>query len=283
MKNVPPIPTAVYDLWFPDGTLVIRAGVKLFKVTKSIIAARSTVFRDMLALPQEPGDAAAEVYEGCPSVTLTDEADDVEVFLRAIFDSSYFMPHPEPFKRLPLLGILRLSHKYDVQYLFKRGLKHLEPAFPIAFGSMDSSSSDYFGLTANGEKRADISIVDRNQLMTIDALRRVSALWLLPAAFYLTCQSLSHDLLTAVGCKNVDLEDIILCVRGKRILSLDHTNIFSRLHGNFLADRHCTTEAQCRQARQAAVGHYFETVDLGYDSDIFASWVVDPHCARCVA
>ncbi|KAJ7048631.1 hypothetical protein C8F01DRAFT_1188873 [Mycena amicta] len=270
MENVPLIATAVDDLWFPDGTLVIRAGAKLFKVFQSVLAARSTVFRDMLALPQEPMDAVGEVYEGCPSVTLTDDGDDVEVFLRAIFDSSYFMPHPEPFKRLPLLGILRLSHKYDVEYLFKRALKHLEPAFPFAFSGRIESWRLFDLARDEGENDAIW-----NQLMTIGALRRVGALWLLPAAFYVTCQSLLDDLLAVRECKNVDLKDIILCLRGQRSLSDEHAFVFSR----FLCDSSdkCPTKVECEAARKFLVQAYFDSVLDGsvYNSDILGSWVVD--------
>ncbi|KAJ7320757.1 hypothetical protein DFH08DRAFT_890153 [Mycena albidolilacea] len=56
---------------------------------------------------------------------LHDSAEDVEVFLRAICDSSYFMPAPAPNDRPVVLAILRLSHKYDVPYLYKRALDHL--------------------------------------------------------------------------------------------------------------------------------------------------------------
>ncbi|KAJ7112038.1 hypothetical protein C8R43DRAFT_903739, partial [Mycena crocata] len=58
-------------------------------------------------------------------VLLHDSAADVEVFLRAIFDSSFFMPPPELIQLDFLLSILRLSHKYNVQYIHRRALKHL--------------------------------------------------------------------------------------------------------------------------------------------------------------
>lgn len=87
----------VDDLWFSNDTLVIKAQKKVFRVTKSILAARSSVFRDMVAFPQPTSDQT-NVVDGSPVVTLHDAAADVEVFLRAIFDSrcvsdlSYFPP-----------------------------------------------------------------------------------------------------------------------------------------------------------------------------------------------
>lgn len=78
----------VGDLWFTRDTIVIRAEETIFQVTRSILAARSTVFQDMMAFPQPPGDDT-EFIDGSPVVRLHDSAADVEVFLRAIFDSKY--------------------------------------------------------------------------------------------------------------------------------------------------------------------------------------------------
>jgi hypothetical protein len=79
-------PSRVDDLWFPTDNLVIRAGNKIFRVSGAILAARSTVFRDMIAFPQ-PANGYIEQIDGCPVVRLPDSAEHVEVFLRAIFDS----------------------------------------------------------------------------------------------------------------------------------------------------------------------------------------------------
>ncbi|KAJ7452205.1 hypothetical protein FB451DRAFT_695926 [Mycena latifolia] len=60
--------TRVDDLWFPEGTLVIRAERTIFRVIQSILAARSSVFRDMLALPQ-PTDSDTEIIDGSPGLS----------------------------------------------------------------------------------------------------------------------------------------------------------------------------------------------------------------------
>ncbi|KAJ7457722.1 hypothetical protein FB451DRAFT_1097886 [Mycena latifolia] len=112
----------VQDLWFSNDTLIIKARQKIFRVSKSVLAARSAVFRDMVAFSQPADSSDVELVDASPVVSqaLHDSADDVEVFLRAIFDSSYFMPPPETVS----LQVV-LSHKYDVEYLHRRALKHL--------------------------------------------------------------------------------------------------------------------------------------------------------------
>lgn len=79
-------PTRVDDLWFAADMIVIRAETKIFRVSGAILAARSTVFKDMIAFPQ-PTSGDREEIDGYPVVLLHDTARDVEVFLRAIYDS----------------------------------------------------------------------------------------------------------------------------------------------------------------------------------------------------
>lgn len=62
----------VEDLWFNSDALVIRAERKLFRVTKSILAARSTVFRDMVAFPQPTSNDTTEFVDDSPVLLLHD-------------------------------------------------------------------------------------------------------------------------------------------------------------------------------------------------------------------
>lgn len=59
--------TRIDDLWFEDGSLVIKAEEKLFRISKCLLAARSTVFTDMLSLPAVP-DGEMELIDGIPVV-----------------------------------------------------------------------------------------------------------------------------------------------------------------------------------------------------------------------
>ncbi|KAJ6523160.1 hypothetical protein B0H19DRAFT_854030, partial [Mycena capillaripes] len=115
-------------LWFSNDTLVLRAENSIFRVSKSMLAARSSVFQNMFEFPP-PASGGDQVMDGSPVVRLHDSAADVEAFLRAIFDSSYFMPPPAPVDDVVVLGILRLSHKYGVNYLHKRAILHLETIY----------------------------------------------------------------------------------------------------------------------------------------------------------
>ncbi|KAJ6583480.1 hypothetical protein DFH09DRAFT_1144604 [Mycena vulgaris] len=164
--------TQIEGLWFSNETLILRAENSIFRVTKSILAARSPVFQSMFEFPQ-PSSAGDEMMDGSPVVRLHDSATDVEPFLRAIFDSSYFMPPPAEIDFHAALGILRLSHKYDVDYLHKRALQHLETVYPIDVAKVPAQTSVNY---ENGVIALD--------LKAIPIFQEVGATWLLPYAFY---------------------------------------------------------------------------------------------------
>ncbi|KAJ6592203.1 hypothetical protein DFH09DRAFT_1306096 [Mycena vulgaris] len=85
----------------------------------------------MFSIPQPPS-ADTECMDGYPVVKLHDDAYELEVFLEAIFDSSFFMPPPAAPKVEDIIGVLRLSHKYDVPYLRRRSLEHFGTIFPTS-------------------------------------------------------------------------------------------------------------------------------------------------------
>ncbi len=72
------------DVWFNDGTLVLKAENKLFRVYGGLLATVSSFFRHLLSTP--PPKEGNIVFEGCPIVLLDDSADDLSCFLKAIFD-----------------------------------------------------------------------------------------------------------------------------------------------------------------------------------------------------
>ncbi|KAJ7150658.1 hypothetical protein C8R46DRAFT_1358185 [Mycena filopes] len=162
----------VDGLWFSTEKLVVlRAREQIFRLPQFTLAARSPVFEAMFQFPQpDPNtmNTDQETIDGVPVITLFDLPSEVEPFLRAIFDSSYFMPPPANVSFYDVLGVLRLSHKYDVAYLYQRALLHLETIYPVHLASVPDSRDD--GLIV--------------ALTAIPVLHAVEANWLLPYAYY---------------------------------------------------------------------------------------------------
>ncbi|KAJ7685846.1 hypothetical protein B0H17DRAFT_985496 [Mycena rosella] len=172
----------VEDLWFPDADLILRAENTLFRVHSSILGARSCVFRDMVAFPQpETPDSEGDTHDGKPVVRLHDSAAEVEVFLRAVFDSSFFMPPPSPTDVATVIGVMRLAHKYDIQYLFRRALSHLDSLYPVTCAKMLDINLE---IASHHVKFPSGLNVD---LITLRAASEVGAQWILPAAYYNIC------------------------------------------------------------------------------------------------
>ena len=77
-------------VWFDDGSCVLQAENKVFKVYSGMLAKYSGHFQTMLSLPQPTAGEGAEpqpMYENCPVIPLLgDSAKDAEYFLRALSD-----------------------------------------------------------------------------------------------------------------------------------------------------------------------------------------------------
>ncbi|KAK6991925.1 BTB domain-containing protein [Favolaschia claudopus] len=163
-----------------EGLWVLRAEDTVFRVSGGILSARSTVFRDMLSLPQ-PSTSIEDTIDGCSVIRLPDSATEVESFLRAIFDSNFFMPPPAPVDFDVVIGILRLAHKYDTQYLFRRALSHLDLLYPIDFDTCTKVHGRVFSREVHHIR------FNRITTSTIVALRvasEVGAIWMLPMIYY---------------------------------------------------------------------------------------------------
>ncbi|KAJ6545173.1 hypothetical protein B0H19DRAFT_1307568 [Mycena capillaripes] len=170
----------VEELWFADASLVFQAENSLFRVYSGILAAQSSVFRDMLSFPQP--DPPESEFDGCPRIVLHDRAVDATSFFRAIYDSSFFVPPFAPPLDM-LSGILRLSIKYDVDYLRQRCLRHLSDIYPTTLKAWDlvGYSRDIINF------RAPPKVYPVFQVLEL--LKEVEAPWLIPAIMYLGCSS----------------------------------------------------------------------------------------------
>ena len=89
------------DLWFSDGSVVLKAESTIFKVHISQLARRSLFFRDLFSLPQPVNDAIGldGTFDGCPLLVLYDSAEDLSNLLKALYDGGpYVIFNPVPLK-----------------------------------------------------------------------------------------------------------------------------------------------------------------------------------------
>ena len=163
-------PERVEGLWFEDGSMVFQAEQSLYRLHPGILSACSPFFRDMLGVPQPIG---SENYEGLPLVQMPDAASDATPFFEAIFrpaSSLICLPDDADISIDEITAILRLSTKYNVDYLRFHALRHLGSRLPRSKKGYSSRNS---------------WMSSKDALQLIPSLRTCNALWLLPAVYYL--------------------------------------------------------------------------------------------------
>ncbi|KAJ6500863.1 hypothetical protein C8R45DRAFT_979375 [Mycena sanguinolenta] len=223
-------PQRVQELWFDDGTIVIQAGNSLYCVYRGALASRSSVFRDMLSFPQP---LQSDLVKGCPFVKLPDPEVEVTPFLKAIFDPVFFMPFPAKTEFDAVVGCLRLSHKYGVDYLRHRALVHFSSAYPttlskfdaLVYGPGDRSTPETLSWPIPGDRAS--------RIRAIQIAREVDAPWILPRAFYTLSlnfsnlgMSIFHGTIYNGEKTCLSLEDQASLLKGYNIQRNDTVNIF---------------------------------------------------------
>lgn len=81
--------TRCAELWFDDGSIIIKVEETLFKVYRGTLMQQSELFRDLLTLPQ-PNDA--ETIDGCHVVWLEGMiAREVRLFLICLHNTTEYV------------------------------------------------------------------------------------------------------------------------------------------------------------------------------------------------
>ncbi|KAF7353906.1 BTB domain-containing protein [Mycena venus] len=93
------------------------------------------------------------------------------------------MPYPAPTDFDVVVGCLRLSHKYGVEYLRRRALVHFSSRFPTTLPQFDR----YLYGREDGPKEYSWRFPEsrNSRIRAILVAREVDAPWILPMAFYI--------------------------------------------------------------------------------------------------
>ena len=71
------------EFYFSDGSVIIIVERTAFRVHQSILARHSEVFSGLWEVPQP---SKVDLYDGCPSMHLTDSVDDFVDVMRVLYD-----------------------------------------------------------------------------------------------------------------------------------------------------------------------------------------------------
>ncbi|KAJ7226068.1 hypothetical protein GGX14DRAFT_349655 [Mycena pura] len=280
-------------LWFEDGSIVLQAGDMQYRVHQSTLTMRSPIFKDMLSLLRS---ANAEVVDGCPLMHLSDPEVEVTPFLKALFDPQFFLPFPARTNFVAVFACLRLGHKYQVDYLRRRGLVHLSSMFRTTLAEWDGS--DFRNTNSNLLPSAiitwpipdDITYI----ICSIQLAREVDALWVLPDAFYSLAtyfDQLGWNIFRGVVYEGIHAE---LSDQDKQtfVKGLNKQIAYSAFIIRFLTQQPdiegCTSQKRCLKLRFRVVEHARELirVDTRIPLQIWGpeDWVLlEELCPTCLA
>ncbi|TBU29247.1 hypothetical protein BD311DRAFT_777621 [Dichomitus squalens] len=130
-------------VWLPDGNIVVLAGNVAFRVHKSTLALRSSVFRDIFSLPAVP-DPLAEDIEGCPVLHVSDSPEDIgRLFKVLCCGKNYYYRQDELLVVWlgSLVSLIRMAHKYDIKDVLDDALSRLKKYLPKDLSAWQDSSA----------------------------------------------------------------------------------------------------------------------------------------------
>ncbi|OCH84256.1 hypothetical protein OBBRIDRAFT_741863 [Obba rivulosa] len=240
----------VDEIWYEDGNVILVVENKAFRVYQGLLSRHSPVFRDMFKIPQPE---TAESEDRCPIVRLSgDTAADWVHVLRISLQRAGSLWHAPLCSRL---AVVRIGHKYEMNFLRDQALKHLKQVFTDRFPDFDNVEDHLCAFSVEARIYDAIAAVNLSRL--------TGEISMLPFALYVCCQL--HDELVH-GCEEGGLleklapEDIVRCVTGKTKLAQANAAAFFRtfLWGEYYS---LCCKDNCEQAFHEIITH------LGQDSD----------------
>ncbi|KAJ6605593.1 hypothetical protein DFH09DRAFT_967261 [Mycena vulgaris] len=250
------------EVWFDDGTVVLQAEATLFRVYRGVLAAQSSIFSDMFAIPQPP---TQETYAGCPLVLLHDSPEDLKLFLMVLHDAGYFVKCPvNDFTALSAL--FRLSVKYDVDHIRTRMISLLTTIYPASLDAWRARTLP-----------PGYHEISEDDFLALDLASTHHILPILPGIYYECCRYPLNELLDPRAA--ISMSDKVKCVLAieKYIEKWSRRIHYSLFH----PDETACQDPECDVARLAWIGgngmpKFEEIFSTDFD------WKVVGLCEGCV-
>ncbi|KAJ7715186.1 hypothetical protein B0H16DRAFT_1701820 [Mycena metata] len=259
------------ELWFSPDVVILRADTRIFRVFAAILKAQSSVFADMFTFPQPPS-AEMESIDGFPVVELHDKPEDVEVFLKAIFDSRFFSCHRRPKLNMIMRWVSFASRTNTTCRIC--ALDHLGPIFPTHLTRYDDRESSDWPLTAVN--------IDR-RFAAIRTATEVGALWLLPVAYYDLCRQDMQRLISNESWKDFGEDLQRACLIGHSAQRQHLLKILGFLYVVKQSGGSCRDWTVCNTVRLTAVSTPVLSAHSAYPVDIWGdqNWLTLKEAELC--
>ncbi|KAH9932308.1 uncharacterized protein B0H18DRAFT_1137503 [Fomitopsis serialis] len=216
--------------WYLDGNIILLAQNIGFKVYKGLLAEQSEVFRDLFTLPQP---SEAQSVEDCPTVHLSDTAQDLRALLSVMIHGRKYASVDEA-QFEDIAAWVRMSHKYNIQDLLVDAMKRLKQYFPDKFADFKDDPH---------------AVQRQHAIVAVNLARLTDTATMVPPALYYCCTLDSRTLLrgSARSDGTVDClapEDLERCIQGKAELAGQAALCLSRICRPTVSSR-CATPTAC--------------------------------------
>ncbi|GJE89901.1 hypothetical protein PsYK624_060130 [Phanerochaete sordida] len=216
-------------LWFEDGSVVLAAGNKLFKVHAGVLRHHSTVFKELLSAPALA--ALQERLDGCPVLRTEDNGTSLAQLLRIIYDggnSDWFNSKVRiDFRDLRAVAII--AAKYKVPEVLEEVRSRLRVFYPT--DSLDSWRSVMFAEVDEQMTYGALTIRDQDSIAVVALCRLLEMPDILPIVLYECCSPISAVLLVRGVIYDDEVvrlteEDTVLCLRARQSLIAETARMY---------------------------------------------------------
>ncbi|EKM50234.1 uncharacterized protein PHACADRAFT_264852 [Phanerochaete carnosa HHB-10118-sp] len=246
------------EMWMDDGNLVLIADNRVtFRVHRSVVTRKSTVFNDMFSFPQPPD---APQSPGCVVIHLPDSPEDLFYFLDAIYDARKYCFSMEKKPTWPAVkALLLLGEKYDAEDLLEEAMLCLRRHYPKDIEEWDKLRKDYGSF-----------IIGENDVLPIE-IANLSRLLHLPefhlSALYDCCRlptgTLAHSALRGEASEQrarLDEDDVAACLAARKgltdVLAANVEDLFEVTPCDIYDEFFCPTPHRCVPATQDVQYHH---------------------------
>ncbi|KIM44191.1 hypothetical protein M413DRAFT_443222 [Hebeloma cylindrosporum] len=232
--------------WFDDGNVILQAENTQFRVHRSVLSLHSNVFKDMFSVPQPTDPTTMSIADGCPVITLSDKASDLEYVLSVFYENIRAQGMLGLMPVDLVVAIIRLGKKYEIDYLCDEGLKRLRVEFPNTLEKWDTSCHDYSQIKFDGQW--EISKV-------LQLCCELSIPSCLPTAYLLfvtRCEL--ESIMNMFGGSTVDRQIIVQSVRGRdKLIRAYHEVLQGWTEEKLLyPSQHCSSILLCSREKVLA-------------------------------
>ncbi|KAI0364066.1 hypothetical protein BV20DRAFT_1057524 [Pilatotrama ljubarskyi] len=238
--------------WFQDGNIILvakdhgpDARPTGFRVHKGVLSRHSVTFDALLSFPP-PQPTDPDLVEGCPVMHVTDCTHDTRDLVRVSYDGWLWDRHV-PMKFCTAAALVRLSHKYEICWLFEAAIKRLNAVF--------TDNRRVWNLNI-GQSNSSLSLKSEDAIEAVNLFRTTQMPRMLPVALYLCSELESAILLRGVirhdgFLEQLSADDLRRCLDGKEsLMSAKTSYALSTIGGG--APFGCYTPLECDRVVRAA-------------------------------